>query len=275
MVGNAGRSATGAIALVALLLCLMPRAAEADAPANLAEARALFKQAEIKFGLGSFEKALALYQQAYAKAPLAGFHFNIAQCHRNLGNYRRALFHYRRYLALKPDARNREIVQLLIGRCDKALAAQRNRPTERAGSLPSTPSTNETAAETPPDLEGSDKAHPANDSRKRLRPLWFWTTSALSGALLAGAAITGGLALSKKSRADDSSLPLNERQAAVDSGKTLQRTSTVLFIGAGAAAASAVALFFFTRFGTEKPADTHVTLQTSADGLGLAVSHRF
>src|SRR5688500_10407976 len=57
-----------------------------------AEAREMFRRAEVHFNLREFDRALELYAEAYRLKPLPGFLFNIAQCHRFSGRYEDAAF---------------------------------------------------------------------------------------------------------------------------------------------------------------------------------------
>jgi tetratricopeptide (TPR) repeat protein len=86
-------------------------------------ARRHFERAERFYAVGRFDDALGEYEAAYEAKPLAGFLFNIGQCHRNLGDLKAAVFSFRKYLAAKPDARNRSAVQDLIAELDRRIAA--------------------------------------------------------------------------------------------------------------------------------------------------------
>jgi tetratricopeptide (TPR) repeat protein len=94
----------------ALLLAL----ALAATPSATKEAERLFRQSNIEFNAGDFEKALKDATQAYELDPKPGFLYNLGQCHKALHHWERAEFFYRGYLREKPDAANREAVEALI-----------------------------------------------------------------------------------------------------------------------------------------------------------------
>ena len=99
---------------VAVFLGFCPLESSAD---QKTEAKAHFKQAQLAYKLGKFDKALAEYSKAYELLPLPGFLFNVGQCHRQLGAYDRAIFFYKGYLREKPGAKNRALVGELIKEC--------------------------------------------------------------------------------------------------------------------------------------------------------------
>lgn len=85
------------------------------------KAKRLFKQAQKHYHLGRFKLALKLYEKAYELLPLSGFLYNIAQCHRMEKNYVPALFFYKSYLSARSSTRNREMVLVLIAKCEKQI----------------------------------------------------------------------------------------------------------------------------------------------------------
>jgi tetratricopeptide (TPR) repeat protein len=102
-----------------------PKAVTTPKPAEdpaLAEAKALFGEAQGLYDLGRFDEALEVYSRAYEVKPLPAFLFNIAQCHRNLENWERAVFFFRRFLEAKPDTPNRAEVEALVVKLEAKLA---------------------------------------------------------------------------------------------------------------------------------------------------------
>jgi len=125
---------------------------------------------------------------------------------------------------------------------------------------------------------------PASDTkkgqkRKKLGKAPFWAVTAVSLALLAGAAITGGLAIDAESEFNEQNYEDNDKwEPLEDKANNLALTTDVL-IGVGAAsAAAALVLFFFTDF---KGQESRKKVSVSPIGIGqgesagLAVMGRF
>lgn len=78
------------------------------------KARQLYKQGTTQYNLGRWERAIELFQKSYEEYPSSALLFNIAQSYRQWGKCRRALFFYKRFLAVKPNASNRDEVEGFI-----------------------------------------------------------------------------------------------------------------------------------------------------------------
>jgi len=214
--------------------------------ASVARAKRLFKEAEGHFAKEEYRKALELYKQAYDAKPLAGFHFNIAQCHRALGEYRQAIEHFEQYLSKSDNPQNKADAERLLQLSKDALAEEeRQKALEKEEPVP----------EPAPVVAPPPKPQPEPPkSRRRLRPLYFWSGVGVTGGLLLIGTITGAMALGKSSEFKDSSTPYNDLQDLKDSGESLKTASTVTFTLGLVAAAGTAALYFFTDFsgGKEK-----------------------
>jgi hypothetical protein len=81
-----------------------------------AVSRAHFVKAQKSFAQHDWRKALDEFTAASESAPveLPDLYFDIAQCHRNLGHARQAVLAFEKYLALKPEAADRQKVRALI-----------------------------------------------------------------------------------------------------------------------------------------------------------------
>jgi tetratricopeptide (TPR) repeat protein len=125
-----------------------------------------------------------------------------------------------------------------------------------------------------------------------LSDAWFWAAVGTAGALAVGGAVTGGLVLAKQSDFDDAVARWHqgetdayaEGQSLAQDGDALGTATTALFIAAGAAAATALVLAFFTDFGGEHPEEPAAmvglgpltTAETGpAPGLALSAMVRF
>lgn len=89
--------------------------AQPNADPALQKARVLFKDAELAYQLGEFQRSLSLYAEAYRVKPLPGFLFNIGQCYRQLGDYKQAAFAYGRFINnSRPNAENLDTARDLM-----------------------------------------------------------------------------------------------------------------------------------------------------------------
>lgn len=194
------------VAVVGLLLCAglpawqapVARAQRAEKSAQ-AEAKKHYLAGERLFAGGKFRAALGQYRKAYALVPAPELLFNIGQCHRNLGNTQEAMDAFERYLAKKPDARNRPAVERLIRelRAEAAKAGPTPSP-DRPADKPAPPVTkpppspkaaaHAVAPQSSPgiDLSAPPPAETEGDGGAFYTRWWFWT-----GVIASGAAITG------------------------------------------------------------------------------------
>lgn len=108
-----------------------PWAARAEAaPSSIDRAKALVREAELKYKLGRFDEALASYTKAYEQHPAAALLFNIGQCHRQLKNYERAVFFFEGFLRETGPGPNRKLATELIAEAERELEEQRQRAAE-------------------------------------------------------------------------------------------------------------------------------------------------
>jgi tetratricopeptide (TPR) repeat protein len=160
----------------ALLLALATaRPAAADSPfarAAVEQGRQLAQQASRHYKDGRFTQALDTYRRAYDVAPVPELLFNIGQCHFQLKSYEWAIFFYQGYIADRPNAANRQLVESLIAESRRHV---------RAEPSPSRSVTTVSIAGNAGDDRGSGE--PAF-----YRRWWFWT------AVGAAAVAAGGTA---------------------------------------------------------------------------------
>ena len=219
-------SIRAALLSVGVLCLATPAYAQDDYLLKLEEAKALYQKAEAHYARGEFKEALELYEQAHQKAPEPMFLLGIGQAYKALDRCERALNYFERYLVSWSDAPNRQMVERLIKSCQDRL--ERRREQEQARQ----------------EREKAKEEQPP--PKRKLRPVWFWTSAALAGALLATGAVTGGLALSKNQEYKDEGTSVPRRLDLRDQGKTLQTVSTATFIAGGVAAGAAAILYFYT-----------------------------
>jgi tetratricopeptide (TPR) repeat protein len=92
-----------------LTLVLLAAPSEAVSRAHFAKAQKSFTQHDWRHALDEFTAA-----SESAPSELPDLWFDIAQCHRNLGHQRQAAAAFTRYLALAPEAPDRDKVRSLI-----------------------------------------------------------------------------------------------------------------------------------------------------------------
>ena len=90
-------------------------------------AQEAFKQGQIQYNLGRFEKALEHFSKAYETMPHGAFLFNIGQCHRQLNDHKKAIFFFEGYLRALPTAPNRQEVEDLITEHSAKLSIEKAR----------------------------------------------------------------------------------------------------------------------------------------------------
>ena len=99
---------------LACAVLFAPVTGMAQSQADKKFAQEAFKQGQIQYNLGRFEKALEHFSKAYETMPHGAFLFNIGQCHRQLNDHQKAVFFFEGYLRALPTAPNRQEVEDLI-----------------------------------------------------------------------------------------------------------------------------------------------------------------
>ena len=251
------RIASRGLAAVVLLCVLV-----STASANTRQARVFFGRAEKSFAKKDYARALKLYQKAYAAKPLAGFYFNIGLCQRKLGHHAEAVTSFRTYLEQSKSARNKQRAEKLLNESQAIIAEA------QAAAKPEEPPALVPAIKKPGESPPTNKP----TRRRRLKPLYFWSAAAVTGALLLTGTITGAVALSKSSTFRDPSTAHSELQGLKDTGQALRTTSTVTFVLGAMGTAATAALFFFTDFGSK---ETKVAAAPTPDGAMLTLVGKF
>ena len=102
----------GALALLMVLAMLMPPAAARARQRPVQQAARHFKQGEMHYEAGHFERAVKEFLEANRLASHEATVFNIARCYESLGNISEALSYYGKLLEMTRDvARKTEIQQ--------------------------------------------------------------------------------------------------------------------------------------------------------------------
>jgi iron complex outermembrane receptor protein len=112
--------------------------AMAQTAAQKKQAKQHFDEGKTLFNLAKFREAIAEFERSYRLFTAPEILFMIGQCHNQLGEPDKALFYYRRYLAEKPNAKNREEVEAIIAEIE-AKAGRRPAPVPAPLPLPPPP----------------------------------------------------------------------------------------------------------------------------------------
>jgi tetratricopeptide (TPR) repeat protein len=261
------RVAALVVVSLALALCAGPAWAQEQAQEQeddaTTRARELFKQAEVHFSLGEFEKALRLYKEAFKTKPMPEFLFNIGQCHRNMEQCDKALFFFRQFLVRAPEAPNRKDVEQLIRICEAEEKTKQSQTTDETE-----------PASQPAQPQGPVPQEPPADVSKRgkLHPVWFWSGAGLAAALLVTGTVTGVVALRQSSEYKEPTTSIDRRRELKDSGETLRTVSTATVVAGAVAAAGTGVLYFFTDWG---PKETTVSAGPLRGGAAVVLAGRF
>lgn len=143
--------------LVVVLLCAFGSVAQAQ-DESLNRAREFFDKAQTLFEAGTYEKAAEYFEKAYDARKFPQFLFNIGVCHEKLQKYQLAIDYYNRYLAEKPEAKDKGELRERI----EVLKREIKRLEEEAKKVPPPPDPNAP----PPD----PNAPPPNPNAKKEPP---------------------------------------------------------------------------------------------------------
>jgi tetratricopeptide (TPR) repeat protein len=225
-------------------------AAQAPTTGMEEEARNLFRAGSSAYSEGRYESALDYFKRAYDLSGRSMLLYNMATAADRLRQDEDALRWYRQYLEEMPDAANAsevksraDVIQRTMDRRAKTAEESRQgvaEPDPEGGADPEGGDGTEMAEATPP-KKSADLKLPG------------WIMVAAGGAILAGGATTGAMALSLDSKLADrcGGVCLPEDQADIDRRDTLATLSTVMIIG-GAAVAAAGVVFLLLSSGSKK-----------------------
>jgi tetratricopeptide (TPR) repeat protein len=215
------------------------------------EALAHYELGRGHFREGRYKEAIVELKAALALDPTSpNLMYNVAYTSELLGSLQEAIDYYEKYLAVLPatETKEREKIQVTLRRLEGRLAEH----PAATGALP------------PPAPRAIGRAD-----------FWFWASLGAGGALLAGGAVTGALALQHEHAVKvfvagpDGTLA--DRSALVDRTHVLALSSDIM-TGAGAALVVTSALLFFLRE-PRAPAQSEAPVATvAADRHTLSLS---
>jgi tetratricopeptide (TPR) repeat protein len=225
-------------AMVVLLLTVVPigaaLAGDGEPPADVREPAAgadLNTQGLELYRAGKYREAVEVFLSAYAADKDPNLLFNIARCYELLGESAAALQQYERFLSspdIEPDGRARatRAVQVLRER----LESSRDTPPGAA-------------KETPAEPTSAPAQHDEQSTRTRNKVVIGWTTT---GALVAGAAVTGILALTNAGQLKDAraAFPANQDDINEKSRATTRCAIATDVLGAAAVVMGTLSLYW-------------------------------
>lgn len=221
-------------ALNALVTLLLPALSYAQA-SDTEVAKQRFETGQLNYERGEYEKALAEFEEAYRLAPRPELQYNIAQAHERLLAFESAIAAYQAYLAGKPEARDRKVVESRIEFLKKQIAQK-----------------NAAAARPPPEALATGTVSPTSElePRSRWKRTVGWVAIGVGGAALATGLVFGLIARNKANDLEDA----NDSQQSWDDAQQLQedgeRAETISIVGlvlGGVAAAGGTVLLLLDR----------------------------
>jgi tetratricopeptide (TPR) repeat protein len=218
---------------LAIALLYSPCAPPAD---DNEAARAHFQVGQSYYDEANYAEALKAFKEAHRLSKRPALHYNIALCYERLDRYGDAITSLEAYLAEVPEATDRKLVE---GRIANLRERERERKQQEAREAAARPKPPETKPAAPAVVE---------QPRPKPHRVATWVVGGLGLGLLAGSAITGGLAQAQfntlESHCPGGACDGSVTQADVDRGRTLAITTDVLWPIGLVAVGTAVALFF-------------------------------
>jgi tetratricopeptide (TPR) repeat protein len=259
--------------LSAALACAARPAGAADQKETLA--RELYQKALTHYDLAEYDRAVEEFKQAYELTNKPELLFNLAQAYRAKKDWANALHFYRTYLSRRPQAANRADVEAFIKEAELEAAKPVEKPNETVDK------SNDKTVDKPNDKVDKPVDKPidkigdkANDKtvdnkvppivtplsivppRPRFlrtwRGRWVLALSIASAATLVSAAVTGGLAVSKRGAYDSGCARGMCDDSLFTSGRALANATDALITIGVLEAATAVVLLL-TRPRAPKP----------------------
>jgi hypothetical protein len=264
-----------------------PESSPEDAQERRKFAKEWFSTAEAAENSGNDTEATRAYACSYKMVAHPFTAFNLARVAERSGDADLALKMYKAYLALKPDAKDREDVKSKIKALEEKLAAVKEAGTGAGATEATTEAT--TPPVPPPDVltpppepkpAGVVERKPAEPEPEPARPSHAaeWIVGSVAVAALAGGIVTNLIARSKMSscQADANSNLLATADSECNAARPMAYTSYVLFGVAGVGIAlDAVLIILHRTGGGSSDDDSSVGFMLLPNGGGLSARGRF
>ena len=228
--------------LVAVCLALaVPTQGQAQGDLTTEIAKKHYELGVKLYQASAYTKALVEFKKAYALEGVSGLLFNIARCYEVLADLEQAVKHYRLYLEKRPDASNRDLVEVRLKTLNARLRAQQLKREQAAAASSSQPASQEAAVTDAPAPEPEQPQEPADKPAGSWKATAGWATLGVGAASLVTGVVFGVLA---KSKSDEHADGVTQGQDFVvldgidADGKRFQTIQVVTLIIGGVAAAA-------------------------------------
>ena len=273
---NVPRQLVTAFSAVLLLAPVAARAAECpeSSPEDPQERRKLAKEwfstAETAENTGNDVEATRAYACSYKMVAHPFTAFNLGRVAERSGDTDLSLKMYKAYLALKPDAKDKEDVRGKIKALEERIAAAKESPVAEPSPTPTETATEETAPPPPPDVltpppapKPADvvQAQPEPEVETPSRKL-EWIIGGVSAAALVGGVVTNFIARAKMDacRTDAGRNDLETANEECNAARPLAYTSYALFGVAAAGIATDALLLILRRGGGSDSSDEEASV---------------
>jgi hypothetical protein len=296
---HAPKSPRWQLAVSLTVLLLGPAAARAaecpdESPEDAQERRSLAKEwfsaAETAENAGDDVEATRAYACSYKMVPHPYTAFNLARVTERAGDIELSLKMYKAYLALKPDARDKEEVTVRIKALEDKLAAKQTEETTPPIATIEEPPAPEPIPEPPKDvLTPPPVPKPADVVTKPAAPepepeprsyLVEWIVGGTAAAALVGAIATNFVARAKMDtcRTDANNEKYETANDECNAARPMAYTSYALFGVAAAGIATDAVLLILRKVGSPsnfEMEDSPYSLMVLPGGAGLSARGRF
>ena len=267
------------------------------------EARMHFRLGRAYYDSGRFEEAANEFQQAYELSQRPQLLYNVFIAHRDAGELGEAIEALETYLELVPDAVGRESLEARLQSMRRlhrqqqaAREAQGREGTqgsaqEGTGTGEGTDTGEGTGTETGAGTETGTGGDELGEGDGTGAPppeigddgggtnLVPWVVMGVGGAIMAGAIVTGVLALGAESQLEeecpDDACTSSDWMDTRDTGKTMATLTDVLLITGGLTVAAGAALLFLLDDGGSVERDPTLSAACTTDGCGASATVPF
>ena len=243
-------------------LVLAASTARADTADELAHKH--FESGAAYLEQSDYESALREFNKAYELSKRAEILLNVATVNERMNKLKDAIAALEQYLAAAPQGEHAETVRIRVENLKKRVSSEPAAPAPTPASssvTPPPPSTAPSPSPSPPPTTSAPSRAPA------------YVLFATGGALAIGSVVTGILAKSEHSSAEETCSP-NCTDDQLSTGRALAVTSTVL-TGAAVVAASVGAVLFFGASGSEHASTATPRVAVGATPLGVSATARW
>jgi len=261
-----------------------PESSPEEAQERRKLAKEWFSTAETAENAGDDAEATRAYACSYKMVPHPYTAFNLGRVTERTGDLELALKMYKAYLALKPDARDKEEVKTKIKALEDKMAAAKEggTGTAEAPAAAATPEPPQDALTPPPEPKPADIVQrPPEPEPEPEAPSHVveWVVGGVAVGALVGGIVTNLIARAKMDtcRTDSTNGFYSRANTECDAAKPMAYTSYALLSVAGIAVAADAVLLIVrgVRSSSSSEEDSSVGLMLLPGGAGLSARGRF